>query len=153
MDYEERQWFPVWVYVLLIGAVAAYFWTTPIRGGLYEQLFALVIPALLLLVLNLLALDTRVNRDQIEIRFGVLFPLLKKDIPISAIQETRCVSYRPMRDAGGWGYRWGRFDGEPCRFYTAHGKQGVLIITEDMWHIIGSKAPEALRDSIDAARR
>lgn len=152
MHYEDRQWFPLWAFILLVSPLAAYLMTTTIEGGLYKQIFALAIPALLLLTLNLLALNIRITHENIEINLGILFPMLKKGIPLEAIQETRCVSYRPLRDAGGWGYRWGRFEGQPCRFYTAQGNQGVLLVTEDTWHIIGAKQPEALRQAIDAAR-
>ena len=73
-------------------------------------------------------------------------------IPLDAIDAVLAVQYRPLRDAGGWGYRWGKYDGRRCWFYTMRGNRGVLIRTRDnRQHILGSQNPEALARAIQEA--
>lgn len=101
---------------------------------------------------NLLPMTTWVNRAEIRVRFGRLLPLYIKRIPVAQVASARAVEYRPIRDAGGWGIRWGRFDGKRTRFLNARGHRGVLLDGEKLRLIIGSASPEKLAEAVDAAR-
>jgi hypothetical protein len=94
-----------------------------------------------------------VTDNRLHINFGYL-NLIKKEIPLSAIRETRVVEYRPIRQFGGWGIRFGRFEGETTACYTLKGKRGLLLLltykiraflvkTDRV--IIGSNDPEKLK--------
>ncbi len=159
--YKETQYFAIWVYAMMVAvavfAIVSYF---PIlfREEAAEEFAALMAMTLSLLlalplVLNMLYLTVETSSEQIYVHFGLLFPMMWKRISLSSIAETRVVSYRPVRDAGGWGYRLGKFEGRRCWYFNARGNQGVYILTcDEKRYVIGSQAPEALRTAIDARR-
>jgi hypothetical protein len=100
-------------------------------------------------LMNFFLVTTRVLPDVVYVRFGVAVPMFWKRIPIDSIQSVSVVTYRPLRDAGGWGYRFGRFEGQRATYLTARGDRGVLVQTATHRYIIGSQSPEALCHSIE----
>jgi len=95
---------------------------------------------------------TDIDSHNINIRFGYL-RWMEKKIPISDIEQVEVVTYRPLRQFGGWGIRCGRFHGERTVCYSMRGSKGVLVVLSDytsMWFIktkrviIGSQMPEKL---------
>ncbi len=157
--YRETQGTGLWVYLLLLG-VGFFTVFIPLYAAIYEGeeiSMSLLFPAILAaatlpLVLNLLCLRTEVQQDRIYIRLGFLFPMMWRRIPLDAIASVQVVGYRPLRDAGGWGYRWGRYEGRRCWYYSMRGNRGVLILTHDnRQHIVGSQNPEALAAAITKA--
>ena len=156
--YEERQWFAGWVYLLVIVCVGGAVLATVAVGAADQGQNADVIRwvgaghvVLMLVILNLLFVITRVSNRTLYVRLGLLFPCVWKRIPVADIDEYRCVEYRPLRDAGGWGVRFGRFEGSRCRFYNARGNRGILIVTSERRYIIGSQDPERLAAAIEEA--
>ena len=156
--YEERQRFARWVYVLVAGVVAgamvAFGLAASAEEGAARGLWLVGAAHLAVgaFVSNILLVTTRVSNAELYVRFGWLFPMIWKRIPLGDILESRCVTYRPLRDAGGWGLRFGRFEGRSCRFYNARGHEGVLIETPKRRYIIGSQTPERLEAAIEQAR-
>lgn len=108
--------------------------------------------ALYLFVFDILALRTKVDNDAVHVRLGWPIPIFWKRIGIDSIREARVVTYRPLIDAGGWGMRFGRFDGVFTIYWNARGNRGVLIVTDKRRYIIGSQEPEALHAAIELAR-
>ena len=156
--YEEQQRFALWVYVVVLVAVAgamvgvglaAWAEEGAARGLWFAAAINLVVGAL---VSNILLVSTRVSNADVYVRLGWLFPMIWKRISLKDILESRCVTYRPLRDAGGWGMRFGRFEGRSCRYYNARGHEGVLIETPKRRYIIGSQTPERLGAAIEQAR-
>ncbi len=157
--YRETQRTGLWVYLLLlaVGLASVYI---PLYASLSEgksmtlellsgPIFAL---ATLPLVLNLLCLRTEVQRDRLYMRLGWLFPMMWRRIPLAAIVSVEVIRYRPLRDAGGWGYRWGRYQGRRCWYYSMRGNRGVLVVTGDnKQHVVGSQNPEALAQALQTA--
>jgi len=158
--YEERQRFAPWVNVLVIGALAGVMVAIAVATAVAPEgapsralWFTLALQvAVGVFIANALLLTTRVTRKELYVRLGWLVPILWKHIPLEEITESRCVTYRPLRDAGGWGMRFGRFEGRSCRFYNARGCEGVLIETPKRPYIIGSQAPQRLQAAIEQAR-
>lgn len=157
--YRETQAAWLWLYALLLGvgffSVVLPLWTG-IRDGeaLFSSLFmtAGIGIITLPLVLNLLCLRTEVQRERVYITLGLLFPMMWRRIPLDTIEAVQVVRYRPLRDAGGWGYRWGKYDGRWCWYYTMRGNRGVLVRTCDhRQHIIGSREPEVLARALQEA--
>ncbi|MCC6795506.1 MAG: hypothetical protein IT366_10335 [Candidatus Hydrogenedentes bacterium] len=155
--YVEHQRFAAWVYMLAVailgictGAVIMALRregsdaTTPI-----EMVFTV---ALYLLVFDILSLRTVVDGEAIRVQLGRPIPIFWKRIGIDSIRAARVVTYRPIADAGGWGLRFGRFDGVFTIYWNARGNRGVLIETEKRRYIIGSQDPEALHAAIERAR-
>lgn len=108
--------------------------------------------ALVLFLLDILALRTTVDSDGLRVRFGRPIPIFWKRIGIESIREARVVTYRPLVDANGWGLRFGRFDGVFTIYWNARGNRGVLIETDKRRYVIGSQDPEALHAAIERAR-
>lgn len=108
--------------------------------------------ALYLFVFDILALRTKVDSDAVQVRLGWPIPIFWKRIGIDTIREARVVTYRPLVDAGGWGMRFGRFEGVFTIYWNARGNRGVLIVTDKRRYIIGSQEPEALHAAIELAR-
>ena len=112
--FEETQGFASWAYVLIL--------------------------VLFLILFSVLTLrqTTIVVSDAVTVRYGFLY---RVRIPFSEIAHAEAVSYRPVRDYGGWGIRGlGR-----RRALNTRGNQGVLITRADGSTIlVGSQKPREL---------
>jgi hypothetical protein len=153
--YEERQRFAMWVYVLILVVMVAVevslFAAAHAGDSNSQRLFwpvTGVSAAVIVLTLNWLCLTTHVSDDRLHVRLGIILPIGWKRIPLDETIEIRSVKYRPLRDAGGWGIRLGRFEGSRCWFYNARGDRGVFIRTARRNYIIGSQFPEQLYDAL-----
>lgn len=157
--FEERQHFHWFAYaavvLVLIGALAAAAVAFMQAGETQKLADAWWIPLLIVLgvvpALNVCQMRTTITDTQLVVQFGYLFPMYRKRIPLVAINSSRMVEYRPFRDAGGWGIRFGRFEKQSCRFLNSHGNRGVLAEADDRRHIIGSQHPERPQMAIEAA--
>lgn len=156
--YTETQTVAFWVFILLAGIFVLTVFLPLCSGQTGRQqdgegLVATLVAAFLLpLVANLLCLRTEVRQDRIYVRLGFLFPMMWRRVPLDALVLVEAVKYRPVRDAGGWGYRYGRYDGRSCWYYTMRGNLGVrLVDDENRQHIVGSQDPEKLAAAIRMA--
>ncbi len=159
-SFREEQCFAPWVYWILAATAVAAFagplvavWLAGDEPAaipvLLVELFAV---ALMFLPLNILVMVTEVNERELVVTFGRWFIMYRKRIQLDDISETRSVYYRPIWDAGGWGIRWGRFEGKRCSFLNARGDRGVfLVYGSGKSLIVGSQEPEQLADAIRKA--
>jgi hypothetical protein len=112
--FEETQGFAPWAYIL--------------------------ISLVFLVLLSVLTLrqTTIVADDAVTVRFG---PFYRMRIPFSEIAHAEAVSYRPVREYGGWGIRGlGR-----KRALNTRGNLGVLVTRADgSTVLIGSQKPREL---------
>jgi len=91
-------------------------------------------------------LRVEVSRDSLQIRYR---PFMSWTISATEIVWHEAVSYRPMRDWGGWGVRFAGKD----RAYTMAGERGVRLRLSDGRHVlIGSRTPERLAAAISRMR-
>jgi hypothetical protein len=97
---------------------------------------------------NVLFMRTTIDRHELMVQFGYCFPMYRKRIPLETILRARVVEYRPVRNAGGWGIRFGHFEKERCRFLNCRGNRGVLLETPRLRWIIGSQQPERLLSAL-----
>ena len=157
--FEERQGFHWFAYATVLIAIAGTLVAAValmVRGeslSIVEACWILLLVAAgALLVLNILSMRTTIAGNRLTVQFGRFFPIYRKHIAVHEINHSRVVDYRPLRDAGGWGIRFGRFERQSCRFLNCRGNRGVLIQTQDQRYIIGSQEPERLQAALDAAR-
>lgn len=156
--YEEKQFFAPWVYwlvsVLMIGAMVsisiAFNRGNP--SSFARWFFPVYLACLYVFVLNILCLKIEISEDLLRLRLGYFVPIARKSIPLKDILESRVVVYRPIRDAGGWGIRFGRFEGHFCRFWNARGNRGVFLRTDKHRYVIGSQCPEAMHAALNTAK-
>jgi hypothetical protein len=122
----------------------------------------MTIPIILLFGIPLLfgRLTTRIDSGSLLITFGFV-NIVKKRIPLKEIVDAESVTYRPLRDFGGWGIRSGKFRGERTGCYNLKGNEGVLLtLSSDMrvclgrtkHFIIGSQRPVELVEAIKSCR-
>lgn len=153
-----RQW---WLWLLLVGSVLL---TVGVFGyGIYRQIIqetpwgdnpmsdtALVVTGAVTIIFTLgmavailsARLITEVRSDGLHIRF---FPLRWRTIPFETIASYQARTYRPVRDYGGWGIRWGR----EGKAYTTGGNEGLqLILNDGEKLLIGSRRAEELEAAV-----
>jgi hypothetical protein len=147
--YEETQFFHPIIYgvvaVALLAEVIGLGYGLSQSGDGPPQ--GMGITAIMLIVFaavcNILLLRVRVDGVEAYITLGWL-PLFWTRIPLDSITLARPVTYRPLWDSGGWGLRFGRFEGAPCRYWNARGNKGVLVHAGNRVLIIGSQTPDDL---------
>lgn len=146
--FVEHQRFALWVYALVIGimctSVGAIVYAPAQNEKPIPHELAPVYGALFLFLWDLLSLRTVVDQSGIHVRLGWPLPIFWKRIPFESIRAARVVMYRPLRDAGGWGLRFGRYEGQFAIYWNARGNRGVLIETDKRRYIVGSQKPEEL---------
>ena len=105
-------------------------------------------------------LEILVDGDALRLRFGFWRPYEKR-IPLADVLRAEAVRYRPIRQFGGWGIRWGRFGGQATSVYSIRGNEGVLLVLSRpvrtlFFHtgqvLIGSLQPERLAAHLNALR-
>jgi hypothetical protein len=161
--FHEVQGFrQTWVWVLLISLALVF--TLVFGHGMVKQLvygqpwgnrpmsdtaLAIIGPLVILFVLGLAVLFltmrmvTEVTVEGIQIRF---FPLTRQKIEIHDIQRWEVRTYRPIREYGGWGIRYGR----KGKAFNVSGNRGVqLELANGKRLLIGSQNPEALAKAIE----
>lgn len=93
------------------------------------------------LFLNLrLVVEVRV--DQLWVQY---VPFIKRQIPFTDIEQVEAITYRPLRDYGGWGVRgWGS-----RQAYTVSGNRGVqLTLRAGHRLLLGSRRADELAQAI-----
>jgi hypothetical protein len=110
-----------------------------------DAVLAILIVAYILFVAWFLSLKlvTEVRDQELYLKFVRLWPAER--IPLAQIRRAAAVTYRPMRDYGGWGVRMGR----KGMAYNVSGNRGVeLELMDDRRLLIGSQRAEELARAI-----
>ena len=110
-------------YVILRGSVES---EAPMRLWLWDLAWAPSVIILVAIPIFLGRLVIELSGDALVVRYGFV-PIGAKRIPISGIERAEPVSYRPIRQFGGWGLRVGKHDGETTIVYSLRGNSGVLL--------------------------
>ncbi len=156
--YTERTWAPLWVLVLLwtaciAAAVAAIYDLqqgsepmSAVGAGLTASA-VLLFPMLITLVFT--RLDVEVRTDCLRIAFGPIH-LARKRITFSEIESVRGVSYRPLREFGGWGFR----PRGKRTAWTIRGNQALQVTLRNGKQVyVGSRFPQRLEERVRTAMR
>ncbi len=151
-----RQWW-LWVIMLLITGASWWAFLAQIVGGepwgdrpapdwIVWLIFGLcgVFAPLLLYFARLVV---TVEDDVVRIRW---IPFARKTVPLTDIESFKPCTYRPIREYGGWGVRWG---GKRGTAWNARGNRGVqLVLLNGKRILIGSQRAEELAMAIEEAR-
>jgi len=93
-------------------------------------------------------LTTEIRVDGIYIRY-IPFHRKFRTIPFEAIQTYEVRTYRPLREYGGWGIRYGAGG----KAYNVSGNRGVQLgLLSGRMILLGSQKPEELALSIERAK-
>jgi hypothetical protein len=107
----------------------------------------LVVAGSVAVFMGSLRLETEVRPDGLYLKFSPLHRSFRQ-VPWAEMESFEAVTYRPIRDYGGWGIRWG-----PGRLaYNVSGSEGVRIDRpDDRELLVGSQRPydlaRAMRDT------
>ena len=151
--YEEVQHFHPFFHALLGAVMALLLWgqvsdlvfhkplgSKPAPpGGLLAMWLLFVV-----LYLVIFRLVVRVDEGGVTAEFGYL-GWVKFRWGREQIRSCEATTYRPLRDFGGWGIRFGA-GGTRC--YSARGNRGVLLETDNRRVILGSQRPEEFAGAI-----
>ncbi len=143
-----RQWW-LWAIVipgpvfLIWATIAEFFKITSESEGIVTffvlAMFTLVFGIVLPILLFRAGLQTQVYEDIVRVRFT---PIHRnwQSFDFASITAAEAKTYRPIRDYGGWGIRYGG----PGKAYNVSGNQGVLLnLADGTTLMIGSqRAPE-----------
>ena len=151
-QYTERTPWPRWVPVLMWGAILLSCYSV-LAGGDAQ----LPVPVRVLIVLAIIALavgatilfgglTVLVQESQIFMHLGSV-AIVRRRVPFADIESTESVTYRPLREFGGWGVRgWGK-----RKAWTARGDRAVALrLTGGREVLIGSDHPQRLEERIRA---
>ena len=144
--YYEVQYFHWWVYLILILALAVVLMTWLfLRGSFFATSGLAVVGGLLVIAMAILRMTTSIDERSLTVHFGWV-PVLQENLLLSDIQEVRVCSYHPLKQFGGWGWRYGR-DGTHA--LTAKGTQGICLRLQDgRKFIVGSSKSEQLMEAM-----
>ena len=162
-SYVEQTWAPAWVLVLLwvsclVGAGGILWgWSAESGSGsaspppawLMGSSTVLLIAIPIFITAAASRLEVEVWRDVLRVAFGPL-RVLRRTIPFENIESIEAVTYRPIRDFGGWGIRF-----RPGRTaWTVRGNRAVrLTLADGKEFFIGSRFPHRLAERIQVAQR
>ncbi|SFM20157.1 DUF6141 family protein [Methanolobus profundi] len=150
--------FWVWLAVLLPAAMAWYgaieqlvygrpYGTNPVSDqGMVSILvaFGFLLPLFILSIRLVIV----VRNSGIYVKF---FPvhLSFKHYPFESISAYDAVTYRPLRDYGGWGIRYG----SQGKAYNIKGNRGLMLkLTNGKHLLLGSQESDVLKMSVDQGR-
>ena len=164
--YREKTWAPLWVFAILwtaclAGAVAVvhdlYLTTAPEVSGTADSMspagaaatLGLVLGFPMLITLLFTRLDVEVQPDKLLIAFGPVH-LIRKRISFADIDSVRGLTYRPIREFGGWGIR----PRGSRTAWTIRGNQAVKVTLQSGKEVyVGSRFPQRLEERIRTAMR
>jgi hypothetical protein len=151
---EVQKFGQLWVWVLALGAAVGVIWTfveqiifeRPVGNKPASDVAVWILLAMFGVALPLFFLALRLI---VEVRDDVLFvrfyPFRSRIIPLSEIRHHEARTYRPIREYGGWGIRWGRGG----RAYNVSGDRGVQLEFQNGKRLlIGSQRAEELAEAI-----
>jgi hypothetical protein len=140
--YREFTGWAGWVYLLLWGSVGGSAIAAWNAGSLAVALICLGTSALIHVTLG--GLLVTVETGGVRVGLGRM-RLLRAYIPFGDVTGIESVTYRPLKEFGGWGLRGSR----KKRAWTARGNQAVVLSTHDGRRIyIGSDEPSKLEGRI-----
>lgn len=157
---EEQRFRQLWVWILILGGSLVPWviaWQQLIRGRPvgdnpapdHVMLILLVVVGIALPIMFYnMRLIVEVREDGVYLRFWP-FHLREQRFAFEDIERSYACTYRPIRDYGGWGIRFGR----KGKAYNVSGDRGVqLALAKGRRVLIGSQRPEALAEAIEAGR-
>lgn len=102
-----------------------------------------------LILVNVSHLTTEVREDGLYVQFFPFHASFKR-IPLEELKRLEVITYKPIRDYGGYGIRYGFRNGWA---YNVIGDRGVkLYFAKGAPLLIGSQRPEELAQAIGALK-
>lgn len=149
--YEETVTFSPVVQILYLVMLGVFVWSQLHAVPQLPWVPVVVGVGLLILPAMFGRLVLRVDEEAVSATFGFMgWP--KQRVALGEIDVARVVSYRPIRQFGGWGIRTGRFEDEKTSVYSVRGNRGVLLELGGTRRICGFQVDRFLLGSQDPER-
>lgn len=159
--YHEVQHFrQVWLWVVLLGISSMSIYAVVQQLILDKPFGNNPAPDILVLIIALIfglgfpiffykiTLTTEVTSDGLYFRFFPMHLSFQKKIPLEDLKAYEAITYRPLKEYGGWGIRYGA----KGKAYNISGNRGVrLELSSGRRILIGSQRPEELAGAIGSA--
>ncbi len=147
-EVQRPYWWFYLVVVAVSGTAASLTFNTGRSGIQLILVWAIGILGLPLIAITLRQV-TELRNDQLLVE---LAPFWTREVPLSEIESVEAVTYRPIRDFGGWGIRYGFFKKQWA--YNMKGKEGVLLgLVDKKPLLVGSQRAQELADAIIAVQQ
>ena len=148
--FEETQRLSPLIILAIVAAVLVVFglvyWRT---GGALSRPIWMLLGGTAVFLAALVAMSrmqTEVTADSVDIS---MFYLISESIPHGQIAEHQVLEYRPLREFGGWGLRYG----PSGRAYSMSGSEGVRLVLDDGSQVtLGSQNAEALASASETGK-
>jgi hypothetical protein len=121
---EEVYLFPKALAVILLASGAFFLWAI-LRHFSLSEFFLLIILFSIPFLFG--KMSVIVQDGELRVRFGYI-RLINFVFPLPDIVSAEEVTFRPIRDFGGWGIRCGRFRGQPVNCLSMRGNRGVFLV-------------------------
>ena len=149
--HEDQRFTQIWIWAaVVVAAVASWFAVAAVAFGSDDEGAGWVVVPVAVLVgigLPLLFVLTRltveVRADRVEIRYR---PFTTRIIPLDSVVSAAAVTYKPVREYGGWGIKgWSRRK----IAYNVRGNRGALLtLVDGRTVLIGSQRPDDLAAAV-----
>ena len=148
--YKEVVPAPVWVWLTLaltlglslflyLGLREAVQDDAPTVIWVWDLIWIPSIVVIVAVILLLARLEIRVDDVRVLIRFGFVC-LIEREILLENIERAEAITYRPIRQFGGWGIRRGNLQDKQTGVYSIRGSTGVLVtLAEPMRIAFGTR--------------
>jgi hypothetical protein len=104
------------------------------------------VPIAILVLFHLLKLETQVRPDGLYVRYYP-FHIRFRKFSAGDLSECHARQYKPIREFGGWGIRYGLFG--KGKAYNVSGNKGVQLVFKDGKRLlIGSQKAEELEEAL-----
>jgi hypothetical protein len=104
------------------------------------------VPITIVVLFLFLKLETEVRSDSLYVRYYPLHISFRK-FSADDLSEIHARQYRPIREYGGWGIRYGLFG--KGKAYNVSGNKGVQLVFKDGKRLlIGSQKAEELEEAL-----
>lgn len=171
LGYREVVAPPLWASALVLGGIVLSIGVylgfrepvaceTPDELWIWDLTWLSSIAILVFLTLCFGRLVIELEAGSLVARFGFL-SIGEARFPLTQIAGFEPVTYHPIGQFGGWGWRMGRHDGEPTAAYSMRGSTGLLLrlrqpIRMLFWNaervLIGSLRPAELAAALERLR-
>jgi hypothetical protein len=153
---EDQRFTQPWLWALVIVAAVAV-WVVVVaqlvgsggeESGWALAILAVVVGVGLPVLFATIRLTVEVFTDRVEIRFR---PFVRRTIEFDSVIGAEAVTYRPVREYGGWGVKgWSRRKVA----YNVRGDRGVLLtLVDGRTVLLGSQRAPDLEAAIDPLGR
>jgi hypothetical protein len=155
--YVESQ-NPLWVHILWIESIIFTMFFVFFSFSTIEFIGMKIVLLFIFIVVCVASIlfcgfKVEVNNSFFTLRTGFL-RLRLLHIELDSIVSVETITFRPIRDFGGWGIRWGNFEGKPVWAYFMSGSQGIRLLTnQNIQYIIGSDTPIRLVKAIQIKKQ